>query len=476
MSRAIVVVPRSQVKWLSTQPDEVLSAGAAHYDILEGDYAFTSRKVLTDPYHDHVLKKIMIRRMATLVPGLAEEVSQAMDETWGFDTQWKEIPIFQNAMNILPRVVNRMVTGPALCRNEDFLKNCRGFALAVMTTRAALRFVPWWLRFIVGPLAAIPNHRRYRNVAKYSIPLIQKRLQHYADANARDPTTEAQDMPNDYISWQIALASSEGREDELTPEIITRRILLLNFAGTHTTTIAVTNLLFNLASSPPSQQHIEGLREEVCRVYAEEGGTWTRDGLNRLHRCDSAIRESLRLSNMTTCNLQRKVVHKAGIRHAEGWSLPQGGLIAVDEHNAQHDPEIYPDPYTYDAFRFSRCKETDADSGYGSGGDHGSDSEKASSNPTARGDGLGSVSHAVANKNTTLATSSDVFLPFGHGRHACPGRFFVGPAIKLVLAWVVMNYELEPLSSRPPNRILGQNFLPPMKECIRVRRREGTVG
>lgn len=57
------------------------------------------------------------------------------------------------------------------------------------------------------------------------------------------------------------------------------------------------HLLFDLISSDPSNHYLDGIRDEAQRILAEEGGHWTKAGLGRCHRADSAIRESMRVSN-----------------------------------------------------------------------------------------------------------------------------------------------------------------------------------
>jgi hypothetical protein len=54
-----------------------------------------------------------------------------------------------------------------------------------------------------------------------------------------------------------------------------------------------------------------------------------------------------------------------------------------------------------------------------------------------------------------------------------PGRFLVSHELKMLLAYVTMHYEIEPLQERPVNSWVGPNILPPMKATIRVRRRKG---
>ena len=44
-------------------------------------------------------------------------------------------------------------------------------------------------------------------------------------------------------------------------------------------------------------------------------------------------------------------------------------------------------------------------------------------------------------KYTTRSTSLSI-LNFGHGKRSCPGRFFAGVQIKLVLAHMLVNYDM----------------------------------
>lgn len=71
-----------------------------------------------------------------------------------------------------------------------------------------------------------------------------------------------------------------------------------------------------------------------------------------------------------------------------------------------HDPDIYPDPETFDGYRFFRM----------------------------RGDpSLDSQAHIVS--------TSPAHLGFGHGKHACPGRFFAANELKVALAHLIMKYD-----------------------------------
>lgn len=78
----------------------------------------------------------------------------------------------------------------------------------------------------------------------------------------------------------------------------------------------------------------------------------------------------------------------------------------------------------------------------------------------------------LASKNLSLVTTSSQFLGWGHGKFACPGRFFAATVMKTLLALVLVNYEIEPLiGARPQNISIGETVIAPRKVTLKVRRR-----
>jgi hypothetical protein len=73
---------------------------------------------------------------------------------------------------------------------------------------------------------------------------------------------------------------------------------------------------------------------------------------------------------------------------SDGTIIPPGWTVALLNSEVHRDPSVYPNPNTFDPFRFAKLRmETDSDVKYG------------------------------------FATLDNDYLLFGLGRHACPGRF-----------------------------------------------------
>lgn len=255
--------------------------------------------------------------------------------------------------------------------------------------------------------------------------------------------------PNDYLTWHIRTAINENNPLELTPHLIDRRLMAVNFASLHATNMTTTNLIFDLVAHPSA---LEVIRQEACAEWIASKGTWNKQAMNRLVNSDSAIRESMRLSTFLGKGFGRKVMPKEGVEHKRlGWRLPYGTILGYNVWAVMRDPKIYTTPDDYDPFRFARLRkqaETDAPD----------DQPKEAGLPES--------------KQLNLIDTSPIFMPFGHGRHACPGRFMVAHELKMILAYMTMYYEIEPLEKRPESTWMGSTVLPPMTATIRVRRRK----
>ena len=142
----------------------------------------------------------------------------------------------------------------------------------------------------------------------------------------------------------------------------------------------------------------------------------------------------------------------------DGLHLPQGTRIGTPTYSIHHDNNVYENAMTYDAFRFSRVR----------AGASKSSTENGTATGAMNKEDLAKVLEA---KNLSTVTTSDTFLSFGHGRHACPGRFFAAMEMKLLLAYIVLNYDVKTFDKRPANSFMAGSILPPMKATISVRRR-----
>lgn len=76
-------------------------------------------------------------------------------------------------------------------------------------------------------------------------------------------------------------------------------------------------------------------------------------------------------------------------------------------------------------------------------------------------------------RHQMVATSAD-FLAWGHGKHACPGRFFAAVELKMILGCLIMNYDMsfEQPGVQPPASVFGAQRFADGKSKILFKRRE----
>lgn len=80
--------------------------------------------------------------------------------------------------------------------------------------------------------------------------------------------------------------------------------------------------------------------------------------------------------------------------------------------------------------------------------------------------------------SSSLVTSSLGFKPHralpqtSANIHPSPGRWLVAQILKLLIAYITLHYDIQPLEERPLNTIFGDTNIPSMSATIRVRRRK----
>ncbi|KAL6240828.1 hypothetical protein RBB50_012243 [Rhinocladiella similis] len=449
-----IIMPISAMSWFINQPDNVLSVDEMHRDVLQIDHTFLHPFIVEKPLHHETVRIDLTRQLGALTSNLMDELSTCFDEYWGTDTEnFRELCVMDSVMHIIARTSNRALVGLPACRNQTLLEHGKGFATAIAISSALLKQMPAFLRPLLSPLITLPNRRHTRGFAKILTPEIQRRQRLLAQ-DVDDEKKMGEMEPNDFLQWSIRRAQECGSPVENEPGIIAERTLAVNFAAIHTSTFSITNIIFDLVSSDPSMQYLDILRNEAASVLAEENGTWTKKGLAKMVKLDSALRESSRLGSFVGA-LSRLCVSPNGATAPDGTFLPYGSTISVPTTPVQNDPILYSNASTFDPFRFSSRREASS----------AGESRNEDNTKTSKSSGY------LEKANLGFVSTSPSYHPFGHGRHACPGRFFAANELKLLLAYMLLNYEFEMQPTRPKNVWMGRTHLPPMKATVRVRRR-----
>ena len=143
------------------------------------------------------------------------------------------------------------------------------------------------------------------------------------------------------------------------------------------------------------------------------------------------------LTGISAVNIRRIV--REPFSFSDGTHLPKGTLVAVAAHGVHMDESNYPDPTSFQPFRFvDKTKKENA-----------------------------------GRKVDMTAIHAD-WLAFGYGRRACPGRFFATDVLKLLLAHIVVNYDVKLEGARPDNLWVMTMCVPNPNGKVLFRRRAET--
>ncbi|KAK4215200.1 cytochrome P450 [Rhypophila decipiens] len=452
----LIYLPRSEIKFVIDQPDPVgVDMHGQVVDTMQLDYILSDPHLVRDPIwstHHKMVATTLTSQIPNLVPDLADETAWLFKHLWELDPgQSKDVLVFDTLRRVISGTTNRVTVGLPLCRDEEFQHVSVSHASLVATTGQVMSWI--WKPFkpLVALVTAMPLKRISHRFCELLRPEVKRRLAEYdAHQAALEKKSSSGAVRNDFLQWTINQAKTVGSPYLLSPETLAGRIALLNFSGIHTTAFAVTHALLDLVYSPNREQIIAELREEIESCLDKYGEPrWKKASLNAMHKLDSLLRESGRLNSIVNIGLPRKVSAPEGLLTPHSKiRIPKGTSIAVPAYAVFRDPETYPSPDEFKPFRFAEQR---ADS-----------SEENSTRARA---------------GKAFPSTSAEYLVFGHGKTACPGRFFVANELMLVMAHIVLHYDLGPgkgQTSRPENKWYGMNVLPDLGASIRVTRREKT--
>jgi cytochrome P450 monooxygenase-1 len=129
------------------------------------------------------------------------------------------------------------------------------------------------------------------------------------------------------------------------------------------------------------------------------------------------------------------------IKLSDGTFLPRD-TISVVAGTRHWDPEIYDDPEKFDGYRFLKMR-----------------------------------GEAGKENVAQFVSTSPNHLGFGHGQHACPGRFFASNEIKIILCHILLKYDWRLIKGKPDPKVHvhGWMLVADATSKLEIRRRQAEL-
>ncbi|KAF2764026.1 cytochrome P450 [Teratosphaeria nubilosa] len=371
--------------------------------------------VFNSSLHIDVCKSQLTHNLHPLIKPLNDEATYWLSKRIPCETQ---IRAYEVMVRIISATASLMLGGKTISRNEEWLETAAEYSMDVVRVAMALRPWPAFVRPLLFPcLPGAKLLEKHLAITKKCFkPMFVERL---AQVQSKQQAEKSVDM----VQWMTESAEGSDRD----PNVLAHNMLFMALAGVHTSSATTVNVLFDLCARP---EYVGPLRKEIATTVKEHG--WTLASISRMKKLDSFIKESLRLNQAFLMTFNRRVSKTLRLR--DGTIFPRGTYLTMPSDSVARDPGLYPNPDEFDGYRFFDKRMSDK---------------------------------AEANRHQ-FAPVGPESLAFGQGKQACPGRFFAGAQIKVVIANILLNYDISfpaGQTERPKNIYIR------MAWCDRIRGR-----
>lgn len=410
-----IIVPNRFAEELRNRPELTVAEFGqkdflTHYSGFDGiRQGFRSDNLMAD-----VVRIKLTQSVGLLTDVVVKEADESIRDHLGESPEWETYLLKDKILDVISRISSTIFLGKELAQNREWLHLAKQNAIDTFIAAYTLHMIPGILRPVLQwVLPGNRNIRKHlRNARRIIEPEVKKRLQ-----AAEEAERKGEKLPKsmDAFSWMMEVA--KGRKIDFVGGQ-----MFLSLAAFHTTTEATARALVQLCETP---EIVGPLREEMVRVLREDG--WAKTTLYKMKLLDSFLKEVQRTNQAVMTNMMRYV--KSTTELSDGTVLPAGAMIMIDD-GAVRDAEIYEDPEKFDAHRYLRKRERAGEE----------------------------------NRHQFVTTSPDN-LAFGHGQHACPGRwrlprfrheltcagrFFASTEMKVLFCFILLRYDLRYVPGADP--------------------------
>ncbi|KIX09582.1 uncharacterized protein Z518_00662 [Rhinocladiella mackenziei CBS 650.93] len=348
--------------------------------------------------------RLMSRNLDITIDSFVADVEFAFQQCFGDCSDWVTLDhLWPTTFRMAAILSSRPFLGSSLSHNKEWVESVLAFAMTLSNAVGTLRGLPKLFRFLFEErLPRIRAMVEARNRCEdMMMPLIEEHIERWrANGGPSVAPKDAKTHPDggELLDFIIPHYSEPKAKKLARDEITVILESMLNLSS------GLSHVLYTMAK----YGHIYGedLRQEYLEAIGEDGKLTT-NAMFKMRKMDSFMKETQRINPPSLMAMQRKIVPPRGHQFSVGPPIPQGTLVAVSADRVNTDPNIYPEPFSFDAYRFLRMREQPGEEF----------------------------------KHQHVSTSQ-IELNFSYGGRACPGRIFFAAMEKVVLSHILMHYEV----------------------------------
>ncbi|KAE8389474.1 cytochrome P450 [Aspergillus alliaceus] len=379
-----------------------------------------SKRLFTD-----VIRAKLMQPLVTLIKPMSDEVVIALQAEWTDSPEWRCLALRPHISMIIAQLSSRIFLGEQFCRNSNWLNIAVHYTTDSVIASNELRVWPKALRHIMAQ--CLPSCRKIRaqlqEARNVIIPILKER-QISKEAALREGKPSY--IYDDAFEWMIEHARGRPYDPVMAQ-------LALAAVGIHSTSDMLIQALYDLCGR---DELVQALRDEVISVIQQEGLTIS--ALQKLQLMDSTLKESQRLKPVQVAGMQR--IADDNFVLSDGTTIQKDTTVIVSSAR-MWDSSVYPDPETFDAYRFLKMRQRPGNETY-----------------------------------SQVTTPTPDHLGWGLGKHACPGRIFAVSEVKLVLCHILLKYDFKLADGMIPRPVsFGTALMADPNVMLMVRRRSDST-
>ncbi|RKF55694.1 Cytochrome P450 monooygenase 3 [Erysiphe neolycopersici] len=404
-----VILPKSTINDLKN----ISEVKASFWDKLK--YVFHSN-ISGFPADDKILTTVVKHEITRIVPSttnlVQEETAISFKRVLGPCEDWTSHNIYSALSKVVALVSGRVFVGLPLSRDEKWVDVTVNYTLKLNALREALLGWPEWAIKLFGTY--MKDYKSFEDLHNRAEELVKPLHNAYLAGEAiEEKQSSTQDSKEkNAIAWFLDRMTPDERKD---PKKLSNQLFDLAFVAIHTTSATMTHAVLDLATH---REYIPILVDEINTVIAEDGCEILPDGIpkigkstmSKLVKLDSFLKESIQVNPLFIASLIR--ILKSDLKISNGITIPRGTHVAVPswviniQSSALHSPGLTKPLNEFDGLRFYKLRQLP-------GNEY---------------------------RHFSVSTSADSLI-FGHGIHACPGRFFACNEIKIALIELLCNWD-----------------------------------
>ncbi|KAJ5779084.1 hypothetical protein N7457_006804 [Penicillium paradoxum] len=389
-----------------------------------------------EPFHNgtslqvtvEIVRTKLTQALGSITIPLSKETAAILRASLPPTDEWEPYQIASKIPHMVARLSSLIFVGETISHDEEWINVSVNYAIDAFNAMRDLREWPSILRPVIHRF--LPATQKLRKHLQMARAIISREIDRRALIRAGEIPEDDPPRNIDALDWYRETAEARNKLD--FDQSCSQVGLAL--AAIHTTSNLLNNVLYDLAAYP---EYIQPLRDEIWAVAAEDG-ILQKTSLLKLRLMDSVMKESQRTHPLSFTSMNRLTLKEIVL--SDGTVIPKGANILVSTNTLEND-SIYPSASTYDGYRFYNKRQQP-------GNEH---------------------------RHQFVTTTTEHFV-FGHGVHACPGRFFAANESKIMLLHLLLKYDWKLQSGeRPQNIENGVESIPDPRVQLLFRSREPEV-